>query len=155
MANRNPANPATTDEYWLPVINYLSFSDSQILIDLMKEFIEIILFLIAGIASVTIIDTFGAIASRKFRFRYEYLAIISFAVYFFIGYFMSSGLALAILTGLAVGFYDGTIGLKISQKLKPHSSISEKEFQQASVEESLVIMLVVSTLLSGIGNAVG
>lgn len=47
---------------------------------------NLLLLFFSGISAVTLIDTLGAIASRKFNFKYEILALFSFSIYLLIGF---------------------------------------------------------------------
>jgi hypothetical protein len=63
--------------------------------------------LFMGLFLVTLLDTLGAISSRKASYNYAYLAPLSFIVYLCIGYFLSKAVQAEIailLTGI-VGIY--------------------------------------------------
>lgn len=83
--------------------------------------IQQILFIMAmALLSITLIDTLGSIISRKFNFNYSFFSIFSLATYVLTGFYLSfvtSSLWALLLCGV-IGLYDGTVGLKISSKLK-------------------------------------
>ncbi|RQO69109.1 hypothetical protein DBR40_19240 [Pedobacter sp. KBW01] len=80
-------------------------------------------YFLTGLFCITLIDTLGAVASRKFNFKYTYLSVLSFSVYIGIGYLLSSHFELIIIlaTNAFLGLYDSTIGLKLSTRLKANS----------------------------------
>src|SRR5205085_1681659 len=93
----------------------------------MSQFIHTIPFLLGGLIFVTLIDTVGAYASRRFNFNFGVFAIGSLLIYTFMGYFLTKkvGLSMTVFTSLAIAFYDATIGWKLSRKLKPKTGLSE------------------------------
>lgn len=90
----------------------------------MNNYSVLINSLFIGLIFITLIDTLGAVASRKFNFKYTYLGMLSFAIYIVIGYLLSSW-HFELLTVLAIcsllGLYDSTIGLKLSIRFKANS----------------------------------
>lgn len=115
--------------------------------------IEAFQFLLLALTAVTLIASLGAIASRVFNFNYGYLSILSFLVYVAIGYFVSpaAGLNIAILVSLAVGFYDATIGVKISFACKANFGRLQDEVEKVTPSFMLTTMLFISPLLAFIG----
>lgn len=89
------------------------------------------LYTISGIAVVTAIDSLGSIASRKFNFPYARLALLSLAFYGLMGFLVSRqfGLAAALLTNGIIGFYDGTIGWKLSLALNANMDEEQAKLQ--------------------------
>jgi len=90
----------------------------------MNNYSVLINSLLIGLIFITLIDTLGAVASRKFNFKYTYLGMLSFAIYIVIGYLLS-GWDFELITVLAIcallGLYDSTIGLKLSIRFKANS----------------------------------
>jgi len=90
----------------------------------MNNYSVLINSLLIGLIFITLIDTLGAVASRKFNFKYTYLGLLSFAIYIGIGYLLSSWYFESIIV-LAIcallGLYDSTIGLKLSIRFKANS----------------------------------
>jgi hypothetical protein len=83
--------------------------------------IQQILF-IMGVAllSITLIDVLGSIISRKFNFNYSFFSVFSLATYVLTGFYLSfvtTSHWVLLLCGI-IGLFDGTVGLKISSKLK-------------------------------------
>ncbi|UIR57430.1 hypothetical protein LZQ00_06325 [Sphingobacterium sp. SRCM116780] len=111
--------------------------------------------LITGIAilSVVLVDTFGSIASRKFQFNYGFFFIFSCIIYFLTGYFLSSVTSsnwMLLLSGL-VGLFDGTVGLKISLKLKANSG--NVDYDKMKHRQLLpIVAFAVAMLIGCIGS---
>lgn len=89
----------------------------------------IYLVLIISLIAVVLLDTFGSILSRRFEFSYGRLAIISFLIYTVAGFVGArvGGQQSGIIVAACTGFFDATIGLKISIALR------------ANVKNSLII----------------
>jgi|GEM_PF-2649681 len=85
---------------------------------------QLTIYFLIGLTCITLIATLGAVASRKFNFKYTYLGMLSFAIYIVIGYLLS-GCHFELITVLAMcallGLYDSTIGLKLSIRFKANS----------------------------------
>ncbi|MBK8520505.1 MAG: hypothetical protein WAT20_06420 [Ferruginibacter sp.] len=101
---------------------------------------------LAGIAAVTLIDTLGAIASRKLNFNYGWLIILSLLVYTFTAYFISakSDLSLAFLANCIIGLYDATVGWKLSLALNAKTGMTAEEIEDANLTFRLIAMLIIS-----------
>lgn len=111
--------------------------------------------LILSVLAITIIDTIGAIASRKLNFKYTILAVFSFAVYILIGFYGSKfwDINTAITIALLVGTYDATIGLWLSIKLKANMGITEEQLKRVIGIHSIIVMLITALIFSTIGYA--
>ncbi len=108
----------------------------------MTQLIQGLPFLIGGLISVTIIDTAGAIASRRLGFNYGYLTFASLIVYTLIGSFVSKklGLDIAILISLIISFYEGTVGYMLSKKLNANTGLTDEELQKLTVSFNLPVI---------------
>lgn len=122
----------------------------------MTQLTQLLLFLLSGLVAVTIIDTMGAWASRRFNFNYTYLGILQFAVYVFISLFICRmiGLRMAFLVNLLIAFYDATVGLHLSLKCKANFKLKTVELKEITTSESLVAMLIFSIISTLIGYSV-
>jgi hypothetical protein len=120
----------------------------------MLNLIAAIPYTLAALLAVTILCSLGAVASRVFNFNFAYLSILSFTVYILIGYFVggNANLSTAILSSLIVGFYDATVGWKISLKLKANMGINEELLDNITVSKALTIMLFVAPFFAFIGH---
>ena len=113
--------------------------------------------LLMGLILVTVLDTLGAISSRKAGYNYAYLAPLSFIVYLSIGYFLSKAVQIEIailLTGI-VGIYDGTIGWKLALALKANMPMSQEDLKKMTIANRVVTMAVFSGFLGYVGYSIG
>ncbi len=111
------------------------------------------LWLILGLVLITLIDTVGAIASRKFNFKYAYLSIFSFAVYVGLGYLLSKQydpLFVFLIAGL-LGLYDGTIGLRLSIILKANNGLGTNKSMELLNAKTAISMVFTAILFAFIG----
>ena len=110
-------------------------------------------YFLAGLLAIALIDTVGAIASRVFRFNYAYLSILSLVVYTAMGYLVArkAGFSIALLVNLALGFFDATVGLKLSMWAKANLGAYKDEVENTPVTHMLTIMLFVSMFFAYIG----
>ncbi len=109
----------------------------------------------AGIISVTLIDSIGALASRRLNFNYAWLIILSLLTYLLLGYFGSKHInpSTAITVSIFVGIYDATVGLWFSIKFNANINQSGDEPKSPGVFHLLVLMLIISVIFSTIGYA--
>lgn len=119
----------------------------------MTELGVLILLLTTGILAVTAIDVFGSISSRKWNFKYVYLAPLSFLVYFSPGY---SGHSIASLPWILIivclsGLYDGTIGWKLSIILKANFANKEEYTKTQSLTTRIYGMIGTSGVFGFMG----
>jgi hypothetical protein len=113
----------------------------------------ILLLFIIDLISITLIDTLGAIASRKLNFKYIYLSALSFLVYIVIGYLVSKpySLTIALFINGILGLYDGTIGLYLSLTLKANNGMDDEQIQKVLGVNSAIVMIITSIPLTLIG----
>jgi len=90
----------------------------------MNYYLPLTIYFLTGLIFITLIDTIGAFASRKLNFKYVYLSVVSFIVYVGIGYLISKqyGVTLALITNAILGFYDSTVGMRLSIIVKANSN---------------------------------
>jgi hypothetical protein len=106
----------------------------------------VLLFAFTGISAITIIDTLGAILSRKLKFNYGWLSILSFLVYTFTAYFISSkaDLFTVLAINYFIGLYDATVGWKLCIALHANTGKTDKELSGISLNYRLLLMLFIS-----------
>ena len=106
-----------------------------------------------GIASVTLIDSIGSIASRRLQFNYGWLTILSLSVYTCTGYFIGeeSNLNLVFAANCIIGFYDATIGWKLSIILRANTGMTDEEKAVLNLKARLFIMFIIAFLFGYIG----
>jgi hypothetical protein len=78
-----------------------------------------------GILAIILLDALGSIASKQLGFKYTSLAALSFIIYGAVGFFATkqSDLKTGILMAAATGFFDATIGWKISMMLGVNTGV--------------------------------
>ncbi|HSN62159.1 MAG TPA: hypothetical protein VLR49_14565 [Ferruginibacter sp.] len=112
-----------------------------------------VLYLFISIIIITIIDTLGAIASRKLNFNYAYLSILSFTVYMILGYLLSKQYNLPIIFFIAglLGLYDGTIGFRLSIYLKANNRLETKKSKELLTVKTAVTMIIIACVFAYFG----
>lgn len=109
--------------------------------------------LLSALLIVTLIDTVGAIASRKFNFNYMWLSVASAILYTCVGYqiALQGGLLMAIIINNLIGFYDATVGLKLALSLKANYVLKEEEKKYLTTQYTISSMLLIATVLALLG----
>jgi len=120
----------------------------------MGNFYQILLITFSGIIAVTVIDALGSFTSRKLRYNYAYLTPLSFAVYTFIGFYVSkiSQLDSAIMANCLVGIYDGTIGWKIAVSLDANMGAQKEEALNRPATSRIAFMVIVGAAFACLGH---
>jgi hypothetical protein len=110
-------------------------------------------YLTVGLVVITLIDTLGAIASRKLNFNYAYLTIPSFVVYTGIGYLTSEqyGLSMAMLVNGLLGLYDGTIGFRLSIINKANTGLDTEKSKEDLDGKTALVMIFLSFVFALVG----
>ena len=114
---------------------------------------NIIICLLIGLAGITFIDVLGAIASRKLSFKYVKLISVSLLFYIYMGYLVSKnyGLAIAFVINNLIGFYDATVGLRLSIILKANANFEDSRYKQPLNGKIIFSMLIIASALSILG----
>ena len=114
-----------------------------------------LLILFCGLLFITIIDTAGAIASRKLNFKYARLSVLSFAVYIGVGYLVSKqyGFDTALFINALLGTYDATIGLRLSYILKANNGVDPDQRLKPLSIKAVVFMIGVAGIFTTLGYA--
>lgn len=118
--------------------------------------LNLTIFFVIGFVCITIIDTIGAIASRKLNFKYVYLSIFSFATYIMVSYQVSKeyGLMTALFANGILGLYDGTIGFWFSIVLKAHHGQSIEQLSEMLGVKSAITMILLAGIFPVIGYGI-
>ena len=105
-----------------------------------------ITYFVISIIAVTLIDTVGAIASRKLKFKYGYLSFLSLAVYFALAYLNANYITLVsvVLVNAVLGFYDGTVGFWLSIILKANNGLTAEQVKKAFGFKSGLVAMVIA-----------
>jgi ribose/xylose/arabinose/galactoside ABC-type transport system permease subunit len=106
--------------------------------------------LLIGLVAVGLLDTFGSVASRLLDFNYSFLSPVSFLIYGTTAFLVTRNrdLKVGVLFGAILGFFDSTIGLKISILLDANTGDS-------AIELTTVLWVVTAILMTGLGALVG
>lgn len=112
-----------------------------------------VLITLAGIACIAILNSFGAILSRKLNFNFSRLVVLSFTVYITVAYFVSaeSGKIPALLSAAALGVFDATAGWKISKACNANFGIYKEMTEKISIHTRVLGTVLFSLLLGFIG----
>ena len=116
-------------------------------------FLTAFICLIAGLTGVTIIDTVGAVSSRKLNFKYGNLIVLSAALYIYISFIASLeyNYLMAFLINGLIGFYDGTIGLKLSAFCKANGGLTIEKIQEVGKAKIALMMINIAFFFALIG----
>ena len=111
-------------------------------------------YLIPGIIIIVLTGTLGAIASRKYDFKYSYLSIVSVAMYILIGFLASrqAGLVTAVVVNCVLGVIESTIGLLLSIKLKANIAVSPERLAKLVNPNTALFALLFAFLLTIAGH---
>ena len=106
-----------------------------------------------GILAVTLLDSFGAIASKQLNFNYSFLLVFSFVVYVgfaFLHARQSDKKTTIILTGL-LGLFDATVGWKLSEILGANTGKNNIEITTTIMIITAIFMTLFASLLGLLG----
>ena|ERR1700761_752042 len=107
--------------------------------------------LIVALATIALFDASGSILSRRFQFKYERLAIVSFLIYAVSGFAgaRAGGQQAGIIVAACAGFFDVTIGWKISIALKANINNNPISWPSTSKWIAAAIMVTLSAAILG------
>jgi hypothetical protein len=110
--------------------------------------------LLAGLIAITVLDTFGSVASRYLNFNYSLLSFVSFIIYGTTCFFATrvNDLKTGVICGMILGFFDSTIGLKISILLNANTGDSNYEITTTAWVFTVVFMIGLGALVGLIGG---
>jgi len=110
--------------------------------------------LLIGIIAVGLLDAVGSIASRQFDFDYTQLTFVSVIVYGTTTFLATrlKNLKTGVLYGMILGFFDSTIGLKISLLLGANTGDSNYEITPAFWIFIVVYMIGFGALVGLMGG---
>ncbi|HKS04892.1 MAG TPA: hypothetical protein VJR92_01145 [Gemmatimonadaceae bacterium] len=77
--------------------------------------------IVVGWVAVLVLDTVGALASKRFAFPYSRLCVVSWSIYITLGYLVGTGngLLAAAYTTFAVSLVDASVGWRIAWLIGP------------------------------------
>src|SRR5688572_28156502 len=112
--------------------------------------------LLSGLIAVGLLDTFGSIASRQLDFDYSLLSFVSFIIYgttWFVAT-RTKNIKTGIVYGMILGFFDSTIGLKISMLLDANTGDHKYEITPVFWIFIVIYMIGFGALAGLIGGGV-
>src|SRR5438270_9942968 len=112
-----------------------------------------ILYTIAGIALITLLNTFGAIASRKLKFNYGLLSPISFVIYTIVGFLISKDKPMDVVfaCNALIGIFDATAGWNLLMKLKANTGGAEEQLVILTEGQRTILMTVIAGVFGMMG----
>ena len=110
-------------------------------------------YIIAGILFVTLLNTVGAFASRKFNFNYGFLSPVSFAIYTVIAYLISknNSVDVTVCCNILIGMFDATVGWNLSTKLKANIGGAEEQLIELTEEKRMIVTTIIASIFGIIG----
>ena len=110
-------------------------------------------YLLIGIALIALLDTFGAVASRKLKFNYGLLSPVSFAIYTVIAYLVSKHhtIDITLCCNILLGMFDATAGWYLSFKLKANTGGTEEQVLEVTAGQRILLMAVIASVFGVIG----
>lgn len=110
--------------------------------------------LLIGLVAVGLLDTFGSIASRLLDFNYSLLSFVSFIIYGATCFLAvkATNFKTGIIYGVILGFFDSTIGLKISMLLDANTGDYKFEITTAVWVFMVIYMMAFGALTGLIGG---
>ncbi len=110
-------------------------------------------YILAGIALIALLNTTGAVASRKWNFNYGLLSPVSFAIYTVIGYMLSKNYAIDIVIACntLIGMFEGIAGWNLSMKLKANTGAAEGQLIEVTEVQRIIAMTGIAAVFGFIG----
>jgi len=108
---------------------------------------------LTGITAIAILNSAGALLSRKLNFNFSRLSIFSFSIYIAIAYFVSieSGKNPALISAVAIGIFDATAGWEISKACRANFGMYKEMIENISIHTRVFGTVLFSVLLGFIG----
>lgn len=102
---------------------------------------------------ITLISTLGAIASRKLKFNYMWLGLLSLALYVFNGYYLSRdySLSMALLVNGLLGFYDGTVSLRLCIHFNAFTGMEQEDLKSMISGKNGLMMATIAFAFTFVG----
>ena len=106
--------------------------------------------LVIGVVIIGLLDAVGSIASRKFDFNYSLLAPVIFIIYATVGFLAThkKNLRTGVLIASAAGFFDSTVGWKISMLLHANTG-------SVKIDPTVTIWVITIILITGLAAMCG
>src|SRR3954465_14648345 len=110
----------------------------------MKPNMNLQYYLDVGILLITVVNAAGAIASRKFNFRFQYLILLSITIYTTTGFLIAKDNTLieTPLCNAIFGCFDVLMGWHFSKVLMANTGYSGNEQKRFSVQAGMLMKVV-------------
>src|SRR3954447_16931510 len=111
------------------------------------------LYTATGILLITLLNTTGAIASRKLRFNYGFLSPISFCIYTFVGYMISKDkpMDVALACNVLIGLFEAVAGYNLMMRLKANIGGTEEQLVVLTEGQRMALTTVIAGTFGVIG----
>jgi hypothetical protein len=112
--------------------------------------------LLIGCLSITLADALGSIASRQFKFNYSHLFFLSLVIYLVVAFIATrkANLKTGILFAAILGFFDATIGWKISMLLNAYTGDVNNHPTTGLWVVTILIVTIYGALVGFIGGGI-
>lgn len=110
-------------------------------------------YILTGILSIALLDSFGAVLSRKLNFNYGLLSPVSFAIYTLVGYLVAkhNSLDIVLACNILIGMFDAIIGWNFSMKLKANTGKEQGQLIEITDSQRIMVMAVIGSVFGLIG----
>lgn len=110
-------------------------------------------YIFTGIALIALLDSFGAVTSRKLKFNYGLLSPISFGIYTLIAYLVSkqNSIDVVLACNILIGMFDAIIGWNVSMKLKANTGQAEGQLIEITDTQRILLMAIIGSVFGVIG----
>lgn len=117
----------------------------------------IVVYVLLAIVAITLVDTLGAVASRKLNFKYAWLSFLSLAIYLLADYFIgkTNSQNITLIATSLIGFYDATAGWNYAMALKANHGLTEEQLRQLTPTSRVICMIGVAILFGSLGFYIG
>jgi len=112
-----------------------------------------LVYLVIGILLITLLNTAGAVASRKLRFNYGLLSPLSFAIYTLISFLISKEkpMDVAIACNVLIGMFDAIAGWNLLTRLKANTGKTEEQLVVMNEKQRIILMIVIAGFFGVVG----
>ena len=119
----------------------------------MKPIVKIFL---AAFILIVLLDAIGSIASRRLNFNYTIFAPLSFVIYSVFGFLSVKKIKLksGVWVGVIIGFFDSTIGWKISTLLNANTGRANNEVTPVVWIINMICVIGVAAVCGLIGGLI-
>lgn len=108
-------------------------------------------YFIIGFFLISSLSTLGAIASRRFNFKYTYLVVPSILIYLFLGFMLSKWFIIefTFLVCAILGLFDALVGSRLAIFFR--ANVNSKEVKILESSKTVIAMTVLAGCLGCVG----